>query len=247
MRLLALLAVRDDVRWLPGFFASVGPHVDGVLALDDGSTDGSDRYLAERGEVLELIRVPPDRPAWDEIGNYRRLVDAAVRHGADWVLSLDADERVEQEFRTRLERALAVRPEGVDAYAVRLRELWDSPLQFRDDGIWGRKTRLRIFRLGTDLVFEDKALHGHKVPVQCREPTRHAVADLELYHLRMIAPEDRAARRRRYEEADPDGRWQPAGYAYLTDTTGLSLRTIDPARAYAGAEDPIARAATEWS
>jgi hypothetical protein len=33
-------------------------------------------------------------------------------------------------------------------------------------------------------------------------------------------------------EADPDGAWQRDGYAYLTDTRGLTLRPIDPARGY---------------
>lgn len=237
MRLLALLAVRNDLRWLPGFFESVGPQVDAIITLDDGSTDGSAEYLDTRNEVVDLIRVPSDRTRWEEIGNYRQLVRAAARHGGDWVVSLDADERVEREFRARLERILTRRQAGVEAYAVHLRELWDSPTQYRTDGIWGLKAPLRIFRLGAGNLFEDKPLHGFKVPTECRKPGRHALADLELYHLRMITPEDREARRRRYEEADPHCLWQPMGYAYLTDEQGLLLRDVNPARGYSGSPD----------
>ena len=50
-RVLALTAFRDEMRFLPGFFDSVGSHVDGILALDDGSTDGSGYYAAGRAEV----------------------------------------------------------------------------------------------------------------------------------------------------------------------------------------------------
>jgi hypothetical protein len=65
------------MRFLPGFVRNVGPQVDGIVALDDGSTDGTGDYLASRPEVIELIRVPPERPAWDEPGNHRRLVESA--------------------------------------------------------------------------------------------------------------------------------------------------------------------------
>jgi hypothetical protein len=48
----------------------------------------------------------------------------------------------------------------------------------------------------------------------------------------MLLPEDRAARRHRYELADPDRRWQRIGYEYLTDTRGLELRRIPARRGY---------------
>ena len=98
--------------------------------------------------MLEVLRVPGDRPAWDEVGNYRRLVEAALRHGATWAVSIDADERVERDFRRRAERVIARgRWLGLSAYAVRLRELWDAPDQYRSDGVWGRKGPARLFRL----------------------------------------------------------------------------------------------------
>ena len=48
----------------------------------------------------------------------------------------------------------------------------------------------------------------------------------------MIRREDRLARRRRYELADPEARWQRVGYAYLTDERGVRLKKIDPRRGY---------------
>ena len=215
VRLLALLAVRDEMRFLPGFFANVAPHVDGVIALDDGSRDGSAEFLAQRPEVLELIRISPDRPRWDEVGNHRALVAAAIRHGGEWAICLDADERVERDFRARTARVIwRGRLLGLTAYRVRIRELWSSTDRFRCDRAWDRKRPPRLFRLRPDHAFDDRMLHGGKAPLQARQPLgSFPLADLEVYHLRMVRPEDREARRRRYQELDPEGRWQRGGYA----------------------------------
>jgi hypothetical protein len=228
-----LLAVRDEMRYLPGYLANVSPHVDGIVALDDGSHDRSGDYLRSHESVLEVLEAPRDRVAWDERANHRALVAAALRHGAEWLLALDADERVEPEFRARAGRVIRRgRLLGLGAYAVRLRELWDSPDEFRVDGIWGRKAPARLFRARADHIFDSRPLHGFKAPLQDRIRGDYALADLEVYHLRMIRPKDRLARRRRYEQLDPDCRWQAQGYAYLTDERGLRLRRVDRRRRY---------------
>jgi hypothetical protein len=233
VRLLGVLAVRDEMRFLPGWFENVAPHLDGVVALDDGSTDGSAEFLESRPEVIELLRVPAERERWDEVGNYRSLVRAAVRHGAGWIVSLDADERVEREFRDRAERVIRRgRLLGLSAYAVRMLELWDAPDRLRADGVWGQKLPPRLFRARADHVFDERELHASKAPEQGRVlGLVFARADLHVYHLRMIEPEDRAARRDRYERLDPGARWQPKqGYAYLTDEAGLQVRPIPAGR-----------------
>lgn len=235
VRLLALLAVRDQAAYLPGYVANVGVQVDGIIALDDGSSDGSAEFLEGRAEVLEVLRGPRDRPRWDEMGNHQALVRAGLRHGAEWLLSLDADERVEREFRARAERVIRRGALfGLSAYALRFRELWDDPDQYRADGIWGRKAQARMFRARPDHQFDTRALHGFKAPLQARARGRYPLADLNIYHLGMLRPEDRLARRRRYELLDPNAEWQPGvGYAYLTDGTGLRLRPIPRRRHYA--------------
>jgi hypothetical protein len=183
--------------------------------------------------VIELIRGPRDRPAWDEVGNHRVLVAAALRHRAEWILCIDADERLERDFRRRAERVIRRgRLLGYSAFAVRLRELWDDPHQYRVDGIWGRKMVARLFRARPDHEFDPAPLHGVKAPLQSRHRGRFPQADLTIYHLAMVRPEDRAARRRKYEEADPDRRWQRIGYEYLTDTRGLALRRVGSRRGF---------------
>jgi hypothetical protein len=232
--IIAALAIRNQCSYLPGFVRNVGPHVDGIVALDDGSRDGSGDFLAGCAEVIELIRVRPDRPTWDEMGNHRALVAAALRHRADWVISLDADERVEVDFRDRAERIIRRGSvAGLSTYALRIRDLWDHPGRYRNDGIWGRKRVARLFRARADHQFDTRPLHGVKAPLQDRIHGMFPCADLNIYHLGMLRREDRLARRQRYHILDPNCQWQPTiGYDYLTDEAGLELREISPHRDY---------------
>jgi len=230
VRLFALLAVRDGMPFLPGYVANVAPHVDGIVALDDGSTDGSPLYLAGRSEVVDLLRVPPDRPRWDEMGNHRRLLEAAARLGAEWALCVDVDERLERDFRARAERVIRRGGTfGYTAFSVRLRELWDEQDRFRTDGIWGRKTLPRLFRMRPDHEFDTAAVHGIKAPLQAAP---YRLGDLVVYHLGMLTEADRASRRAKYERLDPQAHWQDIGYAYLTDQRGLRLRSVPRRRAW---------------
>ena len=234
-RLVCVIAFRNERRFLPGFLANVVPHVDGILALDDGSTDGSGDILAEHPAVRELLRVEPRDPhVWDERRNRRLLIDAAGRHDAEWVIALDADERVECGFRQRaeLEMDRAAR-EGHLAYKLTFRELWDTPDRYRTDGVWGRKQSVRLFRFRRDHDFDARALHGHWAPENSRAPNGDwAAADLIFYHLRMVTAQDRERRKARYLTLDPERRWQSIGYEYLTDERDLRLETFPPGRDY---------------
>jgi hypothetical protein len=234
VRLVGLLAARDEMRFLPGYFANLVPHVDAVVALDDGSTDGSTEFLASQPAVVELIRRAPQRPSWDEVGNFRDLHAAGVRQRADWLLWLDADERLERGFRERAERIIRRGGRlGLIAFAVRIRELWDSPNTFRRDGVWGRKWHARLFRALPDHLFDTRRLHATRAPLQGRVLGGFPRADLTVYHLRMVRREDREARRDRYMAMDPEARFQPGlGYAYLTDESGIRLARVPRRRGF---------------
>jgi len=231
-RLLALTAFRDEMRFLPGFFESVTPHVDGIVALDDGSADGSREYAEAQPGVLEVLHIPPGTHADNEDSVLRRtLIEAAWEHDADWLLGVDADERLETGFRARaeaeLDRADAL---GAQAMWVPFKELWD-PGHVRTDGVWGRKHKACLFRSSRAHVFDDRRVHSFWASVP-EPPGGWPIADLRIYHLRMLEPADRTARVARYEEIDPDHVWQPIGYEYLVDEDGLELSPVEPGRGY---------------
>ncbi|MDQ2650834.1 MAG: glycosyltransferase family 2 protein [Actinomycetota bacterium] len=225
-RLLAVVQARDEERYLPGLLANLAPQVDGIVALDDGSIDSTRAILDAHPAVVEVLTRERADDVWDEPGNMARLLDAAHRHGADWVLAIDADERVERGFRARAELVLDdADARGGQALMVRLLDLWDAPDLVRMDGGWGTARRARLVRGGV-VSQNQAALHGSWAP-----PGNWPPAPLLLYHLRMIDPLDRQARRDRYEELDPDRRWQPS-YAPLTDETGRWLVPLERGREY---------------
>ena len=232
--LIALLAVRDDARYLPGLFANLRGQVDGIVALDDGSSDGSGDLLAADPLVIEVLPEQREDDTWSDAVNHRRLVEAAWNHAPGWLLGIDADERVERSFRRRAERVFArADRDGISAYRVAFRELWDDPRRFRSDGVFGAKSKACLFRaLPGDHEFDERRLHGHWAPLNHAEGDTFPPADLIIYHLRMLHAAARRARQERYERLDPLRRMQAIGYDYMTQVDGLTLAPLPRRRGY---------------
>jgi len=232
-RLVALLQARNEQRFLPGWLENVAPAIDGIIALDDGSEDGTAELLSAHPKTLELIRNPAGQ-AWNERANQMALIKAGRRHGADWLLCIDADERLEQRFAADVPNLLdEAERKGIEAYALRYRELWNDRHHYRQDGIWGRKIRHHLFRNDVrHTKFDPRPLHRHWMPLDIvtRLPTVGANLPHNLYHLRMIRPEDRQARYERYISLDPESRYQPEGYDYLIDEGGMELAAVPAER-----------------
>jgi glycosyltransferase involved in cell wall biosynthesis len=244
MTLIALLQARNEQRFLPGWLENIAPSVDGIVALDDGSTDATAKILRTHPKLIELLANPPGQP-WNERNNQMALIQAGRRHGAAWFLTTDADHRFELAFAARIHDLLsAADRECIDIYSFQLRELWGDRNHYRSDGEWNRMIRYRLFRNDpSHRRFDPRPLHRFWFPFELGSRLdvcgRHS--EINIYHLRMVARSDRAERAARYEAIDPQHAYEPRGYRYMTDEAGLERTAIPPERDFLPLDDPAVR------
>jgi hypothetical protein len=218
--------------FLPGLFENLAGQVDGVIALDNHSTDESRAFVESQPLLTELLAELGDGERSSDGWRHRVLIEASWSHDPDWLLGIDADERLERDFRRRAEKEIdQAEADGQAALWVPFRELWDSPDRMRVDGIWGQKRKACLFRADRSHDVDERPMHSIWAPWP---PARgeYPTADLRLYHLRMIEAEDRQARADLYRRLDPDRVWQEIGYDYLVDEDGLELEPLEPERDY---------------
>jgi glycosyltransferase involved in cell wall biosynthesis len=138
MPLSAVIIVRDAASQLPACLDSLS-FADEILIIDSGSTDGSVELAKARGaRVIEH--------EWLGFGKQKQF--AVMQAKNDWVLCLDADERVSDELRTSIVAELAAPHGFVYAMPRRNRFLgrwlrhgegypdWSTRLFHRDHARW---------------------------------------------------------------------------------------------------------------
>src|SRR5262245_44885511 len=109
IELVCLLPARNAADDLTGWLESVERFAAAVIALDDGSTDGTGEILAKHPLVRRLLTNPVRHSyhGWDDGANRTRLLSAAAELSPDWILWLDADERIAPDDAMALRRFLA--------------------------------------------------------------------------------------------------------------------------------------------
>lgn len=112
MRISLCMIVRDEAAELPGALESARAAVDEIVVLDTGSRDATAKLAEELGARVASA-------AWsDDFAAARNRALELAR--GDWVLVLDADERLleARAARARLERFAAAHPDGAGQLVV---------------------------------------------------------------------------------------------------------------------------------
>ena len=123
----------DSVAW-----------ADEVVVVDQASTDGTGDIARKLG--ARLINAPD----WHGFGRQKQIaVDACT---GDWILSLDADERVTPELATEIRAAIGTATHA--AYRMPRRSSFCG--RFIDHSGWSPDHVLRLFRRGTARFSEDR-------------------------------------------------------------------------------------------
>jgi glycosyltransferase involved in cell wall biosynthesis len=206
VELACLLPARNAAHDLPGWFESVERCADAVIALDDGSTDGTRAMLAAHPLVRQLLTNPvrPSYEGWDDHANRARLLSAAAELSPAWILWLDADERLPPDEAMALRQFLARGADRQHAYLVTVYPLVGD-LEHFDAGQPLVVGRLFPFEIGQELPTG----RLHFVPLPTSIPSARWVrTTLRIQHLVGLTPAHQRARYMKYQEADPGRRFE---------------------------------------
>ena len=170
---------------------------------------------------------------WRNEFEYRNeLRKIAEEKKADWVVVTSPDERFEK-FSGKIIRTIVETIDDNRILQFNLREMW-TPNQYRVDGIWGKKTRLRMYPLKDGQQYLNYRIQAHPHPIDSKGNPFFPIIDtkLNIYHLKMIEPDNRKLRAEVFKKLDPNNEYQKIGYDYLYDETGLRLKRIPLLRGY---------------
>ena len=209
--LLCLTPVRNAEADLPGFLEAAACCCDGILALDDGSTDATYDILAASPLVWKILRNPrrEDYRGWDDAANRNRLLEAAATYSPEWIISLDADERLDEVDAASLREFLQTDALPGCAYGFR-----HVPMRGDTEHFWPKYQWVyRLFSYEPGQRFPNQKLHFIPVPTSIPRQ-RWIKTTLRIQHLGGMTPERRLARFRKYLEADPRRTYQ-AHYGHL--------------------------------
>lgn len=174
-RLSVVLIVRNEAAALRACLESV-KWADEIVVLDSGSDDDT---VSVAREYTDKVFVERD---WQGYGVQRRRAQA--RASGDWILMIDADERLTPDLRRAIERAVAA-DDRAKAYSVAILP-WCFGRFIRHGG-WYPARKIRLYpaaraRYGTQRVHEKLELDpGLRVEPLDGDLLHYTYRDLEHY------------------------------------------------------------------
>lgn len=223
----ALIVGNEAGRYLSEVLTHLQTYVDGLIILDDGSTDGTDAICLNQPKLLRFKKRTTSGFWRNEAEVRSELWSMVETVEPEWVLMMDADEIFADDIRTFLPRML--KQDRFEAVRFPIYHFWGDRLHIRVDKWWDprRNYEILLFRYHADQQFHwaQRELHCGRYPIEILfYPSRFS--HIPLFHYGWANPDDIKAKYLRYIKRDAQGEWCPIDhYHSITDTdpTLLSL------------------------
>lgn len=207
VRVVLSMLVRNEAdRYLERVLAAVVPHVDFVSIIDDASEDDT-VALCQRvaGEKL-VLHMNATSGFGNEVALRQRQWAQALATGAEWVLTIDADDLFEPrvaELRELLEQ------DQCDVLCFRVFDMWDEE-HYRDDALWCAHHIYQPLLVravpGFRWRWRETALHCGRIPENALELVT-GCSELRIKHMGWSRAADRERKFADYLRRDRDGRF----------------------------------------
>jgi glycosyltransferase involved in cell wall biosynthesis len=202
---LSMVVKNEEGRYLSTMLKSLCKHIDEAVIVDDRSTDNTVEICKEILKDIPLHIIKNEASMFsNEVSLRQKQWDETIKTNPDWILNLDADEILEDDFWGNINSLL--NDIKYDGYAFRLYDMWNDT-HYREDEFWNAHDSYRTFLIRYQPDFPYKY---NDIPQHCgRFPMNifsHPTANLEyrIKHLGWATEKDRQAKKERYSILDPD-------------------------------------------
>jgi 2-polyprenyl-3-methyl-5-hydroxy-6-metoxy-1,4-benzoquinol methylase len=166
-RLLAMLRVKNEERWIEKCLTSLLDLVDGIVILDDGSTDRTREITRTFPKVLRYEYITS--PDVNEVRDKNLLLSWTLKFNPDWILALDGDEELGPLSRDVIRREIfQVSRHNPECVALSFRFIYFWKDTYRIDGKYADVWHPRLFTTWNQDLFSLRFNHaGHGAGFHC--------------------------------------------------------------------------------
>ncbi|GEM_PF-1618815 len=212
--LVVLVQVHNEEKLIGRFLGEAAAVADGIIMLDDGSTDRTNELAVHEKLLLKVRR--RQNEGFNDLANRNVLLSFAELVPARWFLFLDADEVVDERYRASL--AKAFHTSDAEVVEVGIVNLWGDERHIRVDmpppSVNGVLWRPRLFRKKSHMeIRSSQKLHFPLMPYPTEKVVRRGIL---VRHYASMTAERRKMRYERYRKEDPDHRSQRS-YTHIID------------------------------
>ncbi|MCP3684367.1 MAG: glycosyltransferase [bacterium] len=166
-KVCAMICMKNEEELIGQCLDDLIMYVDYIVILDDGSTDRSVEIAKRYKKVVSIIKNKPKGNVRYEGKDRQRLFEEAKKTKAEWILMIDADEVMEDRFKTTIFNEM--KDEKVNMYHYQSHNFWRNKKQYRVDELWYKGWFAKLFRNLPGLHYNTK-VNEHCGSVPCNIP-----------------------------------------------------------------------------
>ncbi len=226
--LLAMLPVHNEAhRYLKFVLDRLSEYVDGIVVLDDASTDETPEICQNHNCVIGYHRLKEPLFISNEAALRHLLWEKTVELNPVWVMAIDADEFFESGIKQEISNI--TRQSQLDLFFFTTYHFWGNLSYYRVDGLWGplfsKTPCLYRFRKDINYHWPNRKLHCGRFPLECYQ-SPGSISKIPLLHLGYVKEEDHLHKFQRYLSLDPEGKFCPiTHYRSITNPPHLKKWT----------------------
>ncbi|MCB0723917.1 MAG: glycosyltransferase family 2 protein [Ignavibacteriae bacterium] len=157
MKLLGYVFTKNDEKVIGKCLERLSESCDGIIVVEDGSTDGTYDIVRSFPKVIKIFRNPPYEE-WKTFRDLKKILKVVTDINPEWIIGVDSDDVLDKRFAEQRDKLLDNKEVG--RYHFREITLWGDNKRYRvDKPEWYGRTRDRtpfLIRWGPNVKYFER-------------------------------------------------------------------------------------------